>query len=226
MNAARPLPRGPRQTSTVCPVCQCVVRRVGAVGRIARHGARRGSPPCPTSGYSVARRAVERALADARDALATSPESSAARRNVTLLDLALARCDELDRPLPAGWALDDSLGSSGGLRYVHESGARVACYLPTPTSSHWHWFAVDSTPGVGCDAPASSMLVAMTTALLAAPKKETKLEKTTQCVYWDELEFRAADRAFDAGEWSAALQDEPENEPCGDCSACLERGSE
>lgn len=47
----------------------------------------------------------------------------------------------------------------------------------------------------------------------------------TQCVYWDELEFMAADQAFDAGEWSAAAQDEdgmPHNQPCGTCPACLD----
>ena len=48
-------------------------------------------------------------------------------------------------------------------------------------------------------------------------------DPTQRCEYWDELEFMAADREFDGGEFSGPAQDERgmENEPCGMCPACI-----
>lgn len=44
-----------------------------------------------------------------------------------------------------------------------------------------------------------------------------------RCDYFDELEFREADMAFDAGEFSAGFHDhELRNEPCGKCKMCKE----
>lgn len=40
----------------------------------------------------------------------------------------------------------------------------------------------------------------------------------TRCTYWDEVEFLAADRKFDGGEFSSDV--EPNNEPCGTCESC------
>lgn len=52
----------------------------------------------------------------------------------------------------------------------------------------------------------------------------TKRENSgVRCTFWDEVEFQAADREFDAGEWSGPLQEERgfENEPCRECAECI-----
>ena len=53
-------------------------------------------------------------------------------------------------------------------------------------------------------------------------------EDMERCDYWTEIEFMAADRKFDGGEFSGPLQDEKEMkyEPCGSCGSCREAAND
>lgn len=55
-------------------------------------------------------------------------------------------------------------------------------------------------------------------------EEAAKVEES--CLHWQELEQQAADRKFDAGEFSRSRQSEPANAMCGLCVTCRDYAAE